>query len=53
MNFTESFIFQMAIVYAGMMESTNPNLTPAQQTAVAQAIASCQGLIAAFTKPVA
>ena len=50
MNFTESFLFTMAITYLGMIESSNKNLTPVQQAAIAQAVLSLDNVIAAFTK---
>ena len=40
----------MAITYLGLMASTNKNLTPEQDAAIAQAIAANTGVINAFTK---
>ena len=52
MNFTESFLFTMAITYLGMMEASNKNLTPVEQAAIQQAVLSLSNVIAAFAKPV-
>ncbi len=53
MNFTESFLFTMALTYLGMMEASNKNLTPVQQAAIQQGVLSLGNVIAAFTNPVA